>query len=299
MRLVHQGEPFIDLTVTELEQAWRGSKNSAGQTAFAQSEQNDHDRRLGSSHGDPAGPSAKRTTSNKGAYRALVLAAAGINCDREAIEACQVAGFRAESVHLNRLVGGEEKLEDFAFLVLPGGFSYGDHLGGGAMLATLFRHRLLDDLQRFVADGRPVLGICNGFQVLARLGFLGDVTLAPNAHGLFECRWVPVTATGADCVFLRDLEEMELPIAHGLGRVMFDREGRAPNVALRYRENPNGSMDDVAGVCNAAGNILGLMPHPERYLRPHHHPAWRRGSSLPPPGLILFANARQYVREAL
>jgi phosphoribosylformylglycinamidine synthase II/phosphoribosylformylglycinamidine synthase I len=238
--------------------------------------------------------------------RTMVLTAAGINCDRETIEACRLTGADVEAVHLNRLLAGERSLADFGFLILPGGFSYGDHLGAGAMLAAILRHRLLDDLHAFIASGRPVLGICNGFQVLTRLSLLGEVSLVPNASGRFECCWVPLGVAPSPCLFLRDLEELELPIAHGEGRVIVPEErldevlARAP---LRYRENPNGSMADIAGVCNGAGTVFGLMPHPERYLTPYHHP--RRGleqveaGGSAPAGLAIFRNAVRWVQEEL
>jgi phosphoribosylformylglycinamidine synthase len=233
--------------------------------------------------------------------RVSVLTAAGINCDRETVEACRLAGAEAEPVHLNQLLAGERKLSDFGMLVLPGGFSYGDHLGAGAMLATVLRHRFLDELQAFIDDGRPVLGICNGFQVLARLGLLGDVTLAANETGRFECRWVRLRVELSGCPFVQGLEVLELPIAHGQGRVMTldgELERLLERAPLRYCENPNGSVADIAGVSNAAGNVFGLMPHPERYVMPQHHPDWPRGVELPPLGLTIFQNAIRYV-EAL
>ena len=184
--------------------------------------------------------------------------------------------------------------------------------GAGAMLATALCYHLLDDIQRFVADGRPVLGICNGFQVLARLGLLGEVALAPNQSGHFECRWVPLRVENSPCVFLKGLAEhgdhlLQLPVAHGQGRVVLGGAGSRCVAPLRYVENPNGSMHDIAGVCNRAGNVFGLMPHPERYVHRYQHPAWERkeavgghqGSPLPPLGLTFFQNAVRYVRETV
>jgi phosphoribosylformylglycinamidine synthase len=239
--------------------------------------------------------------------KAMVLAAPGVNCDRETVEACRLAGAKVELVHLNQLMAGERRIADFSLLILPGGFSYGDHLGAGAMLAAILRHRFLDDLRRFIADGRPLLGICNGFQVLARLGLLGDVALAPNSTGRFECRWVGLRVEASPCIFLRGLDRLTLPIAHGQGRVVIgDPNGARLEAPLRYCENPNGSMADIAGICNPTGNVLALMPHPERYLVPYHHPAWTRMARLkdrlpdtPSPGLVLFENAVRYVREEL
>jgi phosphoribosylformylglycinamidine synthase len=182
-------------------------------------------------------------------------------------------------------------------LILPGGFSYGDHLGAGAMLANVLRHRLLPDIERFIADGRPVLGICNGFQVLARLGLLGPVALAPNAGGRFECRWVRLEVQPSNCLFLRDIESLQLPVAHGEGCTVVpdgsldDILKRAP---LRYLDDPNGSTRHIAGVCNEAGNVFGLMPHPERAVSPWQHPS--RGPETDLLGLRIFQNAAAYVR---
>ena len=243
---------------------------------------------------------ARRSTTK---VRAMVLTAAGVNCDRETLDACRLAGAEVDAVHLNELLEGARRLADFSFLILPGGFSYGDHLGAGAMLAAILRHRFLDQIERFVADGRPVLGICNGFQVLARLGLLGEVALAPNLSGRFECRWVRLRVEGSPCLFLRGLDDLELPIAHGEGRVVTLPE-RLPEVLplapLRYRENPNGSIADIAGVCNAGGNVFGLMPHPERCVSPHQHPSWHRGGGSREggcSGLTLFRNAVRDVRD--
>lgn len=232
--------------------------------------------------------------------RAMVLAAPGVNCDRETIEAARAAGADAELVHLNQLLDDDRRLDDFGMLLLAGGFSYGDHLGAGAVLATTLRYRLSEELQRFVDDGRPLLGICNGFQVLARLGLLGEVSLVPNISDRFICRWVPLRVQPSPSVFLRGLDRLDLPIAHAQGRLVIDDNGAGTALApLRYEQNPNGSVAGIAGVCNARGNILGLMPHPERYVTSYQHPRWQRGEGREAAGLTIFRNAVRYVEEEL
>lgn len=231
--------------------------------------------------------------------RAMVLAAPGVNCDRETVEALRLVGANAELVHLNQLLAGDRLLADFGMLVLAGGFSYGDQLGAGALLSTTLRYRLLDDIQRFDDDGRPILGICNGFQVLARLGLVGAVSLVPNITERFICRWVSLHVQPSPCPFLRGLERIELPIAHGQGRVIVgENRSAGPLAPLRYIENPNGSVADIAGVCNERGNVLGLMPHPERYVTRYQHPLWQSRETGEPAGLTLFRNAVDCARGA-
>ncbi|GAC1434405.1 MAG: phosphoribosylformylglycinamidine synthase I [Chloroflexota bacterium] len=239
------------------------------------------------------------------APRALVVRAPGINCDRETALACAAAGAATEIVSLNELSAAPERLFSSGLLVLPGGFSHGDYLGAGTLLAAQLRAALGPVLERFVDDGGLVLGICNGFQVLARLGLLPDVALAPNEHAHFECRWVTLRATPqSPCVFTRGLTLLSLPVAHGEGRVVprdpaalarleargcialrYATAGGAPAVA--YPANPNGSAGAIAGLCNTRGTVLGLMPHPERASRPDQGLL----------GLRLFQNAVDYLRE--
>jgi phosphoribosylformylglycinamidine synthase len=242
---------------------------------------------------ETAGSSPGRSSGRR--PRVLVLHTEGTNRDREAALACHLAGGEPEIVTLARLLSGERRLLDYAMLVLPGGFSYGDDLGAGRLWALDLRRRLGEDLERFVARGRPVLGICNGFQALVAAGILPGgqgATLAPNASGRFECRWVWLQANPASpCLFTRGLEERLLcPVAHGEGRflaadledlrargldALWYVDGAGP--AAGYPANPNGSVAAIAGVCNAAGNVLGLMPHPEDHVFWWQHPAWTRG----------------------
>jgi phosphoribosylformylglycinamidine synthase len=262
--------------------------------------------------------------------KALILRAPGINRDEDAAAAIELAGGRAERHHVNRVVEGAVRLNDYAMLIIPGGFSYGDHLGAGKLLAVDLIHRLRDQLGAFVADRRPVIGICNGFQVLVKAGILpggtverSDVqtferstpqaTLADNASGRFECRWVHLRAeSDSRCIFTLGIERpIEAPVAHGEGRFVARDAATlaalraAGQVALRYvaadggaaeyPANPNGSDDAIAGVCNQHGNVLGLMPHPEDAILPHQHPRWtREPRRAEGDGLALFRNAVRY-----
>jgi phosphoribosylformylglycinamidine synthase len=233
---------------------------------------------------------------------------AGINCNRETALALEAAGAAVESVHLERLLAGERDLDDFSLLVLPGGFSYGDHLGAGTLWANRLR-ALGEPLARFVAEGRPVLGICNGFQALLKLGLLQGGSLAANASGRFACRWVWLRRPeGVTTPLLAGVDLISLPIAHGEGRfVARDEETLARQqangaVALVYCDaegnpgpypiNPNGAEGDVAALCNVAGNVLGLMPHPERNAMPGQAPVGRGDRA----GLAIFANAVRMAR---
>ncbi len=253
--------------------------------------------------------------------RVLILRAAGINRDADAARAVTMAGGHPELVHIGRLTEGAVSLQDYAMLIVPGGFSYGDHLGAGAMLATDLVHRLGDSIRRFVEDGRAVLGICNGFQVLVKSGLLPSATLGQrsaslthNASGRFECRWVRLQAqTNSHCVFTRDMTApIEVPVAHGEGRFVMHTsdellalrnagqvafcyidEDNQPTTA--YPANPNGSAFGIAGVCDASGRILGMMPHPENAVVPWQHPRWTREHRTEGDGLALFRNGIAWV----
>ncbi len=324
--------------------------------------------------------------------RALVLRAPGINCDRETAQACRLVGFATDLLHINTLLKAPDHLLDYDFLVIPGGFSYGDDLGAGTLLAKNLTIHLGQQLQQFIDEGRPILGICNGFQVLVRAGLLPsraeaspaptihdrdaqssmvgatlavaleaaqgaaiDPILEPNSptifnHGAtshaiprasltdnasaqFECRWVTLSIQPGPCIFTKGIaHSIELPIAHGEGRFVLadaamlswlQAHGQIPLVytgtnagsnghtcppdrvpqgppplrqEVPYPYNPNGSTGNIAGICNAQGNVFGLMPHPERYVHALQHPLRRYGHNGQGDGLMIFANAFDYAK---
>ena len=258
--------------------------------------------------------------------KTLILRTAGTNCDGETAHAFELAGAEAERVHIKQLLEKPTLVDTYQILAVPGGFSYGDDIAAGKILANQIVHHLGDALQRFVESGRPVIGICNGFQVLVKTNLLpGAVgggsgqtsTLAHNDSGRFIDRWVHVAPRESKCIWTANLPPIiELPIAHGEGKFIPANETvrRAlwenGQVALTYSRpdgspadgatpyNPNGSVDDIAGVCDSTGLVLGLMPHPERYVDPLQHPAWTRQHPLPKhgSGLQFFRNA---VRHAV
>lgn len=249
----------------------------------------------------------------------LILHAKGTNRDHDAAEACALAGGRPTIATLDDVLHGNVKLEDHRMLVLPGGFSFGDDLGAGRVFALKLASGLRDQLTAFVEAGRPVIGICNGFQALIKAGLIPaaddgvwatrrPATLTHNASGHFECRWVELLPDpNSNCVFTQGLTEpLFVPVAHGEGRVV-TRDADAlkglvdhGQVALRYRSgypaNPNGSDADIAGLCNARGNVLGMMPHPENHIRPQQHPRAHRGERGGS-GLVLFENGVRYAAE--
>jgi phosphoribosylformylglycinamidine synthase I len=257
--------------------------------------------------------------------RVIVLRAAGTNCDFETVRAFELAGAAAERVHVRRLAAGEVSLSDYDILTVPGGFSYGDDIAAGRIFSLELSCRLGDALREFVAAGRLVLGICNGFQVLIQTGLLpggdteanGGASLTRNIGGRYEDRWVPLETGDGPCVFTRGLGELELPVAHAEGRFVTDEENLAKmhsrgQIAFRYSgkdgqepgfpENPNGSQGHVAGICDPTGRVLGMMPHPERFVSRYQHPAWTRdpapaggGANDEGAGLALFRNAVTHV----
>ena len=248
------------------------------------------------------------------APRALVLRAPGTNCDHETAFAFERAGGLARRMHVRALAEKPAAADDFQILCIPGGFSSGADIASGRIFALEIRTRLADALLRFRDRGGLVLGICNGFQVLLQTGLLltdpatgGSLaSLAHNRSGRFIDRWVSLRATPGRCVFLQGLGRLELPVAHGEGRFVarspadFAALDAAGQLVLRYDTdaagrpaNPNGAEGDVAGACDATGRVLGLMPHPERFVDATQHPAWsgRLDPATAGAGLALFVNA--------
>ncbi len=267
--------------------------------------------------------------------RCLLLHATGTHRDGEAAQAIELAGGQPEIVHLNQLRGGERRWVDYQMLVLPGGFSYADALGAVKLLALDLQAYFAEAVQAFVAAGKPVIGICNGFQALVKAGILpgygirntedaaripysvvrNQATLTFNRSGHFECRWITLRPVSQRCLWTRGLEALiYCPVAHGEGNFQLADDSLLSNLASlgqialvytrpdgspaggAYPSNPNGSIADIAGVCNPAGNVLGLMPHPEDHIYPHQHPRWSRGEGGQS-GLGLFINGVSYARE--
>ena len=255
------------------------------------------------------------------APKALVLRAPGTNCDQETAHAWKMAGAESEIWHFHRLLESPSKLSEFQILTFPGGFSYGDDLGAGRVWSARIHQTLGDTLRTFVDNGGLILGICNGFQVLvatgllpegARIGMKPTASLTYNVSRQFEARWVSMQVEAGKSVFLQGITSISMPSAHGEGRFMTSSPEELTQlqsngqVVLRYIDptsgqpteqypaNPNGSPLGVAGVCDPTGRILGLMPHPERFVTPLHHPNWTRfpKNALPSAdGLKLFTNA--------
>lgn len=254
--------------------------------------------------------------------KALVLRAAGTNCDVETTRAFHLAGAAPELVHVNRLLAGQKRLADYSILAIPGGFTYGDDVAAGKVLAVELRSLLREEVKALLERGGLVIGICNGFQVLAKTGLLPGIngvaaTLSDNDSGRFEARWVHLAVEApARCLWTRRLagRSIELPVAHGEGKFVaadmraLDAIEREQLVALRYvrpdggepgyPDNPNGSWNHIAGITDTSGRILGLMPHPERFVEPAQHPRHSRGQGRRPWGLALFRTGVAVAREA-
>lgn len=257
----------------------------------------------------------------------LIITGYGVNCEAESSRAWEMAGASPVQVHVNDLLERPEQMRGVQGLMFIGGFSYGDHMTSGHVFASRVKHHLRDELQSFIDDGKIILGVCNGFQVMTKIGLLPGldgtyfeptVSLLQNDCGHFQNYWVRLRfEVSSPCVFTRGLEAMELPIRHGEGKLFtadrsvlerIENEGCA---AVRYADesgapartfpaNPNGSLNSIAGLCDPTGRVFGLMPHPEAFLFPENHPQWDRqkvNGTLPScgDGLRLFENGVRFL----
>jgi len=265
--------------------------------------------------------------------KAIVITGNGTNCEREVATACRLAGADCDIVHIAELLTGRVKLDRYHFLNLAGGFLDGDDLGSAKAGANRLKHAavkgsdqsLTDQLQQFIADGKLVMGVCNGFQLMVKLGLLpalgGDylsqtATLSHNDSGRFEDRWCELAVDAkSPCVYTRGLERIYLPVRHGEGKFIADPAtltaiedknlaclryaGADGRPTMAYPQNPNGAMNAIAGVCDESGRLFGLMPHPEAYTHRTHHPRWTREADLAEEGmgLLLYRNAVDFLRD--
>ncbi|MEN9355095.1 MAG: hypothetical protein RL318_2420 [Fibrobacterota bacterium] len=251
-----------------------------------------------------------------------VLAGYGINSEHELVHGFELAGAAPERIHISDLVDGHKRLTDYRIIAFPGGFSFGDHIASGRVLAVKVQAHLGEQLRESVEKGALVIGICNGFQVITKMGLLPGIaglpkpgesweqeaTLTFNDSGKFEDRWCPMVANQkSNCVWTRGLSDFELPVRHGEGKWIHKDEAIRQAIltgnldclrygASEYPGNPNGSQDDIAGVCDPTGRLFGLMPHPEVFLRGSQHPRWTRGDFNPEAegtGLAILRNGVQ------
>lgn len=258
--------------------------------------------------------------------KVLVLTGYGINCDIEMQHAFDLAGAEAKRVHLTDLLNDKVKLADFQILSLPGGFSFGDDIASGKVLANMIKYNLGDQLQEFIEEEKLIIGICNGFQAMVKMGILPafdgdysrqDVTLTFNDSGRFENRWVHLKSnTTSKCVFTRDIKNIYLPVRHGEGKFVvkdpqvLERLKKNNHIVFQYvdingnragyPQNPNGSIENIAAICDETGRIFGMMPHPEAFQHKTNHPAWTR-EELPEEGagMAIFRNAVDYAKKNL
>ncbi len=266
------------------------------------------------------------------AIKALVLYGYGLNCDHETKFALDQSGAEAHRVHVNELISRQVSLRSFHLLALPGGFSWGDDHGAGVILGLRLKMALRRDLEEFIEAGKVIIGICNGFQVLVNMGLLPGlngsyferrVALIHNDCGNFRDAWVNLRVRPTVCSFVKEIEQLDLPVRHGEGKffaqddvltelfhrkqVVFQYASTSGDLAEgHFPDNPNGSLRDIAGICDGSGRILGLMPHPEAHVSAYQHPTWtaqkevwrRQGLPYPAPpgaGLKIFRNAIEYL----
>ncbi|MEW6040580.1 MAG: phosphoribosylformylglycinamidine synthase subunit PurQ [Elusimicrobiota bacterium] len=263
---------------------------------------------------------------SKKRVKAIVLRTAGTNNDSETVIAFKKAGADVDLMHINRLFSKEADILNYTLLVIPGGFSYGDDISAGKVFANKLKYRLGKEMEKFISTGRIIIGICNGFQVLVKAGYLSanadsPITLINNDSGKFECRWVYLK-TGSrksevGSFWTKNLPDIiQLPVAHAEGKFVVSDDAvlkkleQNGQVVFKYTDesgqeagypyNPNGSVGNIAAICNTQGNVLGIMPHPERFITKYQHPAWQRERLQEEGiGLTIFKNAVEYVKNSI
>lgn len=257
--------------------------------------------------------------------KVLILRTAGTNCDYETRYAFEKAGAKVDAVHINILLANKNLLKDYQILTLPGGFTYGDDVSAGKILANQITYNLEENIKTFIHEKKLILGICNGFQALTKAGLLPaidkqhqEATLTFNDSNKFEDRWVYLKICSNKSVFIKEenVPTIYLPIAHGEGKFVTQDESILNKITMNhqivfkycneqgeetgYPWNPNGSIQNIAGICDLTGQILGMMPHPERHLEPTQHPRWtRNGLKEFGDGFLIFRNAVDYVKSHL
>ena len=255
--------------------------------------------------------------------KAIIVRTAGTNCDYELKSAFEMCGAEAERIHINELINNKNKILSYDILAVPGGFSYGDDIASGKILSNELKNKLGENIKKFALAGKPIIGICNGFQVLVKMGLLPKPekfeqtsTLSYNDSNKFECRWVYLKTEKKNnkslCLWTKDLPEIiSLPVAHGEGKFIADAKilsdiEKNSRVVFRYcgkdgkkqgyPADPNGSLNAIAGICNKKGNVFGLMPHPERYVFSLQHPAREGYDGTYGWGKKIFQNAIEYLK---
>lgn len=263
--------------------------------------------------------------------KVIVLRTAGTNCDKETAFAFRTAGAQSELVHINELVRKEKDLNDYHILAIPGGFSYGDDIASGKILANELRFKIEEEVRSFVTDGKLIIGICNGFQILVKAGILPNLsgnfntiesTLTLNDSDKFEDRWIYLKKGPgkAKCMWTHGMDRIiTLPVAHGEGKFIPRDAGvlkklrKEGMIVFEYSDvkgrkrgypyNPNGAIANIAGICDPSGRILGLMPHPERHVSRYQHPHWtlkdRSGDTKQGDGLAIFTNGVNFAKKHL
>lgn len=252
--------------------------------------------------------------------KVLILRVAGTNCDMETEWAFNLAGAIPERVHINQFISRRKKMKDYQILVFPGGFSYGDDISAGKVFANELKYKICEEIESFIKDKKPILGICNGFQVLVKAGILPwhssqKITLGWNDSGRYEDRWVYLKVENSICPFLKDIPSIiKLPVAHAEGKFIpeskkvLEKLNEKKQIVFRYVSssgelegypfNPNGSIENIAGICDNSGLILGMMPHPERCLIKYHYPDWTRekNKEIYGNGFQIFKNIVKYLQ---